>query len=553
MGKRRSGRQSPGKDDPIAPARSKNATNAGQIIPPPLGTSQTQPASKTPANPDRIMHSTPRGSEGPSPQASTNPSPVLRPAGTGVSAYRMTPVVGIPQNPERNPSPKKENKKRQRGDLSTSDASIRLPRKLADHKLTPPTHIVGHNPQRPFPQDAQQGPSNQPSLASMYARRHDRNASPILPGSHTTALAIPDRVRRDRRHERNDRRPREARGRSRRPSSSSESIEDGQLAPHRNRERRPREDSRHKGRKSYAAATRPKTTPKWSQSEIRMYAMGEDTPLQMQSWKSLEAPIIQAHHLFLREIKLMENDVKVYCLQRLYFDTDLRCGVLEVAPGANAQSVRDDFIPTLELPIQLKAMINSDNQRPIVHSFSPHIYEAFSPEEFLESLQWMNPILEEQPFQICQPVKKNASGILYSFLTTTPVVEYIRQKGWRLQHGLGQTSFNQHIDYEVTDVVLTKLKAPTKPAIIYYQDQMETNQNDNDLASTPQVPPLGAETSVDNDTEDPLVEHEAYLAEQEEWISQHGAQSSHIPPFVKGTESAFPFMEEDVLEGASLL
>lgn len=165
----------------------------------------------------------------------------------------------------------------------------------------------------------------------------------------------------------------------------------------------------------------------------------------------------------------------------------------------------------ITLPVRLQAMVSTDALQPIISAFLPQVYLHYTPEQYLESLQWIHPLLEEQPFVI-HKIENKENGTLYSFKTTSLVVEYIRKNNFRLQHGLGQTIFNQKMEFENPTSVLTAEPPAKTPQITYYQD--EAMQEDPPAQRPPQEPPINKDNSSDG--------LDAFLDEQELWLAEKG-------------------------------
>lgn len=236
------------------------------------------------------------------------------------------------------------------------------------------------------------------------------------------------------------------------------------------------------GKKTYAEASRGSRRPPWQETDIRIYHADARKTISLAEWKKLEPLILKAHGALILQLKrsLPVEDLgeafTALALQRIYYDTDLNCGILEAKVDASAEDIRNKLIPGLALPVQIRASILSDNHLPIVSVFTPGVYQAYEADEYKELLQAYNPILLEHPF-ITHQVEPRPNGIVYYFQTSDPVVEYIKGKEYTLEYPLGQAIFHRRVEYETVDSCLSIM--PATPQVLEEADPPLLPDTDN--------------------------------------------------------------------------
>jgi hypothetical protein len=215
--------------------------------------------------------------------------------------------------------------------------------------------------------------------------------------------------------------------------------------------------------RSYAEAARPTRLPTsrpWGDKEIRLINADSASNLPRVIWRQMEAVLLQSHATFLKLLKEAKEQVTPFLIQRIYYSNELLCGIIEVVPEADVTIFRDRVIPMLDLPIKLKALVHTDRRIPVVSAFTPQVYQAYTPAEYVELLKMVNPLLEEETFELQQTVAKENGRLLY-FRTTPTVLEFIKSNTYILRHVLGQTIFNRRIEFEAsTEVYTMDLPAP---------------------------------------------------------------------------------------------
>ncbi len=180
----------------------------------------------------------------------------------------------------------------------------------------------------------------------------------------------------------------------------------------------------------------------WGEREIRLVITENQGTLPRSVWKSLEAAILQGHAAFLRALGAQNEPLQPFLLQKIYYHTEVFCGVIEVTEEGDAALFRDLVIPTLDLPIRLHALIKTDGRVPILSTFTPQVYHAYTTSDYVDLMKLVNPILSEKPFNIIQEEKRDHGRLLY-FKTTHTVLNYVKDKLYILPHALGQTIFNR--------------------------------------------------------------------------------------------------------------
>ena len=206
---------------------------------------------------------------------------------------------------------------------------------------------------------------------------------------------------------------------------------------------------------TYASVARPRPIPPWGDKEIRLTSADSNIHLLKNKWVEFEPLIMKGFGEFLEDYQSIDSNIRPVCILRIYYDTDVRCRVIEVGAEASAEKLRDLLIPRLELPLKLKAAIKSDSQTPIVRCFVPNIYNTYSEEQYLKFLVWANPIMIGQPLEVHRVDRRDVGRALF-LQTSSTVVEYIKQNNYVLTHGFGRTQFDKKIDYISTTSVTTK-------------------------------------------------------------------------------------------------
>ncbi len=296
--------------------------------------------------------------------------------------------------------------------------------------------------------------------------------------------------------------PRKKEGEKKRPTS-----------PHRREQdrKRPRDS-----KLSYAAAARSRKQ-NWPDREIRMSPTNPRIRLQRPDWKALESVILKTLGTWVMEKgRTLPPESRLtqllkYGVQRLFYDSDLHCGVIELKPGADPEVFRLEIIPTILLPVQMTASIMRASGSPIISAFTPLIYQTWEDSEYKGLLQMYNPILQEQTFEVHRIDKKDV-GTIYFFRTTDVVVRYIQDKNYTLEHLLGQTIFNRNVERASVETCVTlmppenmDLSHPSPPNL-------------------PAVPQVAASTASPALPRNPILE--GLLAEEEEhlkWIEREEA------------------------------
>jgi hypothetical protein len=325
---------------------------------------------------------------------------------------------------------------------------IKIFRKFNEHKLTPPTYIVGRKPSKTTVQ--------KPASSLESNKEKPVNDELVRKNEIEERIRLQLAMNRQRESYANSG---QNRGRSedhsqkrRREGRIEDNIGSEKGSPQVNRKKR-----HHEGHRSYADVARPNRLHNpsiWGEKEIRLVAADPQTPLNKNVWRQLEAPILQGHGLFLRLLKSNNEPVVPFLIQRIYYNQELSCGIIEVGSNTDAATLRDRFIPILEIPIVLKALVKTDNRIPVVSAFTPQVYQAYSTDEYVDLMKIVNPILESEPFEVIQTLVKD-NGRQFFFKTTDVVLEFIRENSFIIQHALGQTIFNRRIEYEMNAEVYT--------------------------------------------------------------------------------------------------
>jgi hypothetical protein len=202
----------------------------------------------------------------------------------------------------------------------------------------------------------------------------------------------------------------------------------------------------------------------------------------------METDLLQSHAAFLMHLYNQDESVLPFLIQRIYYHTEILCGIIEVAPEADAETFRNRVIPMLELPVQLKALVNTDSWVPIVSAFTPQVYQAYSPEVYVNLLKIVNPLLAQEAFDLHHTVLRENGRQLY-FRTTPTVLEFIRSNSYIIRHALGQTIFNRRAEYEPNVEIFTMM--PSTPL-------------DNSVPP-PEPPSVDGDEVMKDDEQDPIL------------------------------------------------
>ncbi len=199
----------------------------------------------------------------------------------------------------------------------------------------------------------------------------------------------------------------------------------------------------------------PQSLP-WNDNEIRLVGASPLTPqevLSETSWLRIYNDILQSHKNFIKQVRSAKQPVTPYFIKRMHYCQAKMCGVIEVAPQGDVARFRNEVIPFLDLPIKIKALLKSD-MMPVVKTFASQTYEVYSSEDYIEFLKMVHPTIKNEPFKVIRTIMKG-SGRQFFIRTSQTVVEYIRAKGFKLQHVVGYTIFEQHIEFVEVEQVFS--------------------------------------------------------------------------------------------------
>ncbi len=200
----------------------------------------------------------------------------------------------------------------------------------------------------------------------------------------------------------------------------------------------------------------PQSLP-WSDKEIRLVDATPKGVLSEYSWKKIEKEIRQGHLQFLKETrKKQQQSVVDYMIKSVSYCKDKMCAVIEVAGKGDASKIRNELIPFLQLPVKIKAMLNSDKPFPVVTTVACPDYDVYSTEDFIEMMKMVNPILDKELFEVVETVLKDSGGRQLFIRTSTKVVQYIREKGYVLELAVGETIFDKRIEFVAGQYVYSK-------------------------------------------------------------------------------------------------
>jgi hypothetical protein len=199
----------------------------------------------------------------------------------------------------------------------------------------------------------------------------------------------------------------------------------------------------------------PQSLP-WLDKEIRLVDATPKGVLSEYSWKQIEKEIRHGHLQFLKAIRKQQKSVVDYMIKSVSYCKDKMCAVIEVAAKGDASKIRNEMIPFLELPVKIKAMLNSDKPFPVVTTVACPDYDVYSIEDFIEMMKMVNPILDTELFEVVETVVKDSGGRQLFIRTSTKVVQYLRDKGYVLELAVGETVFDKRIEFVAGQYVYSK-------------------------------------------------------------------------------------------------
>ncbi len=273
----------------------------------------------------------------------------------------------------------------------------------------------------------------------------------------------------------------------------------------------------------------------WPDREIRFSPADPAVHLVRADWKMMEQVILRVLGRWVLRMGQSLSpaarlaELQKYGVQRLFYDSDLHCGVIELKPDADPEVFRENILPVSELHIRMKASFIRESGLPIISAFTPSVYKTWEDSEYKGLLQMFNPILQEQPFEVHNIVKQEVGDIFY-FQTTEVVVNYIKEKKYTLEHLLGQTIFNKKIETTSVDFCLTAAPPETmdtcgdrRASPPPRRDIGAATIGDSPAGSDPVAP--GGSGREGTPGTDPIADHEKWLEEQERELGFHGAQN----------------------------
>ncbi len=274
----------------------------------------------------------------------------------------------------------------------------------------------------------------------------------------------------------------------------------------------------------------------WPDREIRFSPADPAVHLVRADWKRMEQVLLKVLGRWVLQMGSSLSpsarlaELQKYGVQRLFYDSDFHCGVVELKPEADPEVFRAHILPVADLHIRMKASFIRESGLPIISAFTPSVYKTWEDSEYKGLLQMFNPILQEQPFEVHNIVKQEVGDIFY-FQTTEAVVNYVKEKKYTLEHLLGQTIFNKKIETTMVDFCLTAPPPETldtsgdrRPPPSPRRDDGPGAVGDPAAGSGPVAPggPGLGGTPVD----DPIADHEKWLDEQERELGFHGPRKT---------------------------
>jgi hypothetical protein len=234
---------------------------------------------------------------------------------------------------------------------------------------------------------------------------------------------------------------------------SSEGREDG---------KRPRQDDENRTKRRQeetAPQRRPDfTSRQWRAGEIRILNADKVSIIHRQEWMDIEYKIIVAFADITEEIrKKTGKPPKNYGTRHLFYDKDLKCGVVEVKDVDRLKLIRDLLANSIRNTPRLQLLTRFDRLTPVVTTFAPRVFNGFTTESFVKNLTDFHECLQTQPFKLLSVVPA-ANGRTFRFETTQFIVDYIVKRNHRLQHLHDKIHFDKRIERLILPVGLTMME-----------------------------------------------------------------------------------------------
>jgi len=201
----------------------------------------------------------------------------------------------------------------------------------------------------------------------------------------------------------------------------------------------------------------------WSDREIRFHAVNTREPLTKAIWTLLEPQIRRGHGIWARIYLDEHGEMESTKIKNPMWDSIMSCLVVTLPRGADAQLIRNGFVPHLQLSVQLTASVKADMSVPVVKTLMPEeLYRDFPTDEHIANLKLMNPILRDNLFEIHRCSKQEKARLL-KIKTTDKVVQYLTDRNFELPYTSGEVTFMKDINWTAAVIVNTLLPGQSPP------------------------------------------------------------------------------------------
>jgi hypothetical protein len=120
--------------------------------------------------------------------------------------------------------------------------------------------------------------------------------------------------------------------------------------------------------------------------------------------------------------------LKMSGTRKLYYDKDLKCGILEIKDAERLGLVRDLLVQSLQVTPRLQFLTRADRLTPVLTSYAPRVYNGMSNKQYVKFLVAHHDILCIQLFKLLTTTP-TTGGRTFRFEMTQYVVEYVSQMG----------------------------------------------------------------------------------------------------------------------------
>jgi hypothetical protein len=217
------------------------------------------------------------------------------------------------------------------------------------------------------------------------------------------------------------------------------------------------------------------STRHWRAGEIRIEDADGVSVIPTLDWAAIEFKVMEAMADLTDDLrKKTQLPVSKLGSRKLYYDRDLKCGILEVKDADRLLPIRDLLANSIKHNPRLQLLTKYDRLTPIVTNFAPRVYNGLTDDRYVRHLIDHNEVLQSQPFKV--------------FSVTH--VEYIARRSFRLQHLHNKIQFDKRIEKLVPPVGRTvdMNPKPKDPQVMPAKHSAPLNHHLMNFTSSVQVP-----------------------------------------------------------------